>query len=558
MNQRLMSKSRVICVAALLIGQKGTGIAQPEFLRISGGINLSSEIYSSHGGPSRRGARVARAIFTPTITLFEQVTLPFEFYISTEDRGFHQPFNQFGVNPRLTDWLTLHGGYFSSSLSEFTFGDSRVLGGGIDLTPGPFRLSVLYGISQQRVQSDTLINIVGKYERRVMGIKLGVGSKGGPMFHLNAVRSFDDSSSLVNPKVGIASDSIVSLYQVAPKENLVVSGEFGLPLWGRELYLSGEVAASGYSSDTRMEKVGSVPSWVGSFFTPRLSSSVDGAVSASLNINLIDAFSLRLNGKWVGPGYVTLGYEQLPNDVLDWTIAPTARLLDGRLQLSGSFGIRRNNLRHNRVATTERAIVNSSVSYQVSSGFGLDAQFANYGLSILHKRDSLRVKSISRSFSLTPRFSFSAIEASHVTSCTYSFQDISDGVSSMASNNNRTHTLSTLWSMTFPSTWYVNTSSVLTRTSLGAVSTSVLGIHEGIGRQFFDGALTGEVNAGYTRVSSQTIERQITGGISVTYRIEGLGTLSLALAINSVSFDPDDPRPPSSERQASLRYSYSF
>lgn len=113
------------------------------YVRIGGSINLSDNFYSSSGIDRRQPANVARGIFRTTITIYDQIQLPFELYISTQERKFQQPFNQFGVSPRISDWLTLHAGYFSSRISDYTFGDLRLLGGGVELTPGNFKLKVL-------------------------------------------------------------------------------------------------------------------------------------------------------------------------------------------------------------------------------------------------------------------------------------------------------------------------------------------------------------------------------------------------------------------------------
>lgn len=112
---------------AMMEHSGSVGQAQP--VKLSGSFSLSSEQYGSNGIRARRPSGTSRAILQPTITLFDQIILPFEVYLSSEERGFRQPFNQFGVSPRLFGWLTLHAAYYSARLSELTFGDTRLLGG---------------------------------------------------------------------------------------------------------------------------------------------------------------------------------------------------------------------------------------------------------------------------------------------------------------------------------------------------------------------------------------------------------------------------------------------
>jgi hypothetical protein len=127
--------------------------------------------------------------------LFDQIRLPFEIFITNDDRGYRQPFNQFGVSPRLWGWLTLHAGYFSSQLSELSFGDTRLLGGGVELTPGNFRFSLLYGRSQHAVNADTANDVRGLYQRTLLAAKLGYGAENSAYVHLQFLRAWDDSTS---------------------------------------------------------------------------------------------------------------------------------------------------------------------------------------------------------------------------------------------------------------------------------------------------------------------------------------------------------------------------
>ena len=186
-------------------------------LRFSGSANLSDNFYSSNGIDPRQPSNLFVGVFRANITLFNQVDLPFEFYYSNQQTAFQQPFNQFGVSPRLTDWLTLHGGYFSTQISDFSFGDLRILGGGIDLTPGNFRLKAFYGRSRQAVEPKKVSFAPEVYKQNVYGVSLGYGNLSKSFFNLNVFHAKDDSTS-------IESDSVL----VAPNENLVGSVDFGI------------------------------------------------------------------------------------------------------------------------------------------------------------------------------------------------------------------------------------------------------------------------------------------------------------------------------------------
>jgi hypothetical protein len=94
----------------------------------------------------------ARLYFNPTLSLYG-VELPFSFVLSTTERSFNQPFNQFGVSPRY-EWLTLHGGYRSMFVSEYTLSDAVILGGGAEVDGEWFHLRGMCGRFRRSVDEE--------------------------------------------------------------------------------------------------------------------------------------------------------------------------------------------------------------------------------------------------------------------------------------------------------------------------------------------------------------------------------------------------------------------
>jgi hypothetical protein len=498
-------------------------------------------------------------VFTPTITLFEQIRLPFEFYISNADRGFRQPFNQFGVSPRLFGWLTLHAGYYSAQLSELTFGDSRILGGGVEMTPGQFRFSAIYGRVQKAIQTDTVAGIRGVYDRMIYGGRIGYGRDNGFHVDLNVFHAVDDSTSMHNPIRGKASDSVVSQLSVAPMENLVASLDYGFSLFDQMIQFSGETAVSALSNDITASEIGGVPSSVEKFFVPRYSTQIDGATSMAITVTPSSIFSVRLNGKWVGPGFVSLGYTAMPNDVLETTIAPTLRLFDGVLGLRGSFGLRYNNLRNNRIATTQRTIGSVNATVQASQSFGVDVQYSNYGMSSNQRNDTLRINNVSQSFSVSPRYTFEGLGGVNTTMLSYSLQDYTDlNVVTSKTSQNTTQTVLGVWTLALPSSLSFSTMLMFTNASTSVIKTQIGSVNETVGYSFFDNALTTSGTVGYNVVKVNASDGQFNGRISASYNTKGWGTFSLTLMSNRYNFGDPASGSPYSEYQGSLSYGIAF
>jgi hypothetical protein len=544
------SRSAFVAGFALVLLFYRAGFAQQSSgpVRMEGSVNLSSEMYSSQGIDERRPHSAYRLVFAPTLVLFDQFRLPFELYLTSEDRGFRQPFNQFGVNPQFGGWLTLHGGYFSTRISDLTFGDSRILGGGFDLTPGNLRISFLYGMIQKSVDPDTLNGFRGAYERRAWAAKVGYGAESDFHVHLNVMRAWDDSSSLANVPPDIT-----------PMENIVTSVQLGIPLFGRALFLSGEFAVSALTNNTRSPELDGVPSSLSNIFTPRTSSQLDGAASASLMIIPSSVWSVQFTGKWVGPGYVTLGYAQLPSDVMDGTIAPTIRFFENKLMLRGSLGLRYNNLRNTRLATTKRIIGNVGLSLQPAPEWGVDVQYSNYGMQSNARNDTLRIDNISQSFTLSPRYTFQAFGGTSTAFLSYSLQAFTDfNTVTGALSDNKTNTGVVSWINAWPSTFTSTTSLMYTSAAMQLLETMVRSVTETIGYSFFGNKLSTSLTAGYTAVRTTGDDGQFTGRLTLGYSPGTWGTFTMSLSTSQYNFDPSSASASYREHMGSLQYSYSF
>ena len=523
-------------------------IARAQPVRLDGTFSLSSELYSSSGIDPRLPRGAVRAVLSPTITIFDQIRLPFEIYWTNDDRGFRQPFNQFGVSPTLWGWLTLHAGYFSSRLSDLTFGDSRLLGGGVEARPGNFHLAFLYGTSQRSAEPDSASGFAGSFRRRVIAARIGYGQEEEAYIGVNFLHAEDDSTSLLAPPAGLV-----------PQENAVLSLRYGIPLFGSLLRFQGETALSAHSNDTHIAEHSDVPTIVRSLFTPRFSTQVDGATQLSLTIIPSAAFSLRLQGKMIGPGFVTLGYVQLPSDVLEATVAPSVRLLQGALLVRGSLGLRQNNLRGNRLATTQRTIGNLSVSVQPSPAVGIDAQYANYGMRSNPRNDTLRIDNISQMVMLSPRYTFEALGGNNTITASYTFQDFSDyNIVTGRTGDNRSQSVVAAWSLAKPSSLSLTTVLMYVFNTASGFSTKVQGMNETVGHSFFDGALSAQLTVGYTVVGGSADDAQVNLRVGASYALGPGGTLILAVMNNRYDTGGGGAGRAFTETTGSLQYLLSF
>jgi hypothetical protein len=423
-----------------------------------------------------------------------------------------------------------------------------LLGGGVELTPGDFRFSFLYGRSQQAISPDTLNGFLGAYKRTVWGGRIGFGRQNGLFVDLHLLRAVDDTHSVLNAPRGLA-----------PKENAVASLAFGTPLFSPNVRMSAEVAVSAFSNDSRSSEQGKFADRLRWLFTPRTSSQVDGAAKLNLRFSFSPAVGLALNGRWIGPGFVTLGYQQLQNDVLDVTIGPTLRLLQNALHVRGSFGLRYNNLRNNRLATTRRTIGTANITLQPGQNVGVDLQYSNYGIRSTPRNDTLRIDNITQSISAAPRYTFAAFKGANTLTGSYSYQNFSDNnlVTSHRAGKH-SHAANLTWSLGFQSTLSFATRAGLNLSSTSMAKVRVFSFGETVGHQFFDRKFSLSGTFGYSIVRTTISSGRVQGGLQASYSPEAWGRFSLSFTASQ--FNDDDPLTDASSREmiARLHYSYAF
>ncbi len=516
-------------------------------VKLDGSLSINNDFYNASGIENRRESFTSRGRLRLNLKLFDQINLPFEFMLSTEDSEFRQPFNQFGVSPQISDWLTLHGGYFNTEISDLTYGDTRLLGGGFELTPGDFQLKVLYGRSKKQTNPDSALGRLGVRSQYMYSASIGYGDQDATFISLNLLHAVDDTGSIDND----------SLYY-APEENLSTSLSFGIKP-SDVIHFSAEVAVSALSNNTNSDKLEDAPGVPSFLFTPRTSTQIDGAVIANLNIKPAKTWSFKVNSRWVGPGYVSLGYAQLPNDVFEITGQPTVKLFDNRLRLRGKAGIRFNNLRDQKLATTRRFTGGLNADWQISQAFGFNSQFNNNQIVSKHDRDSIRSNYRLNSLVLSPRFSFEWLNAQNNVNLTYNYTDSkNENPTQQSSNSNTTNSVNLTHSIFLQSKWSFSTNAFYSNAKFASSTTDIYNISETVGKSFFERKLRVSVTLGYSSTSVRNItNNRLIARLRASYKTGSYGSIVFSLSNNQFSGNRQ-MNADYNELQGSLDYKINF
>lgn len=535
-------------LVALVVGF--TDDLSAQVVRASGSLGATADIYRPIGPVARLPSETYRATARFNIVFFDQIDIPLELYLNSGRISYQQPFNQFGVTPRFGQWLQLFAGWYSTRVSDYTFGDLRILGGGVELTPGNFRFALHYGYTRQARNPDTTYAFWGEYQRRIIIAKLGFESSEGSFLTLQAMTSQDDPNS-------IRRDSLTP----TPQANAVVSIAGGSGMFDGALRLRSEVAVGLFTFNLNAESdsasLADIPPTLQHIIPTNITSNIDGAARLNLTIAPSTAWGLTLDGQWIGPGFVTLGYAQLLNDVLDLTASPYLRVFEGKLSLRATVGRRTNNLRQTRMATIERWTINTGANWQISDAIGIDVQFGQYTMTSNHSNDTLRADNTTQTVTLSPTWRLGIGSIEHFLSASLSYQRTRDNnIVSGRYGNNSLMSATITHSAQFPSKLGLSSSLSYNRTETYLQKVSFATLTESLTYPFAE-RFTTRGTIGLNLSSTIRTSLQLLLRVALTYSFEQWGSLTLQLMNNTFDLTAQQGNR-YSELFGSLQYSVNF
>lgn len=526
-------------------------VAHAQWIRTSGSFGASADVYRSYGASSRLPSETYRVVGRITVTLFDQIDVPFELFLNSGQLGYQQPFNQFGVTPRISNWLQLFGGWYTMRISDFTFGDLRVLGGGFELSPGSFRLAFHYGYTRQARNPDTAFAFWGEYRRRIAMGKIGYESMSGDHFTLQVMSSQDEPGT-------IRRDSLTS----PPQSNMVVSLSAGIGMFDNAVRLRGEIAVGAFTNNIEIGQdsalAASIPTLVQQAIPTNASSNIDGAARVSLSLAPSADWGISLDGQWIGPGFVTLGYAQLLNDLLDLSASPYLRLAGGNVYVRATIGRRANNLRQTRIATVERWTSNVNLGWQVTNAVGVDLQYGRYSMLSNHTNDTLRMDNVMNQVTLSPRAQFKAWGVDNSAVLSLSWQQTTDNnIVTGVYGSNRALVLSATHSVTLPSQVSLSTSISHNRVENYAQNLAMTTLNEAVTYPLIERTLNLNGSLGFNITAAQATTIQLLLRAALTYTLEKAGSFTVQIMNNSFDLTQQQGRA-YNELFGSVQYSVSF
>lgn len=343
--------------------------------------------------------------------------------------GLSNPFYRFGISPTYK-WITVHAGYRSMSFSNYSLNGVTFLGGGIDLRPGKFRASAMYGTIQVpnyvRDTSAFQANLLSGYKRKAWGVKLGIGKANNyiDLIYLNIEDKFND---------GDISQIYTTL--LPPAENRVYGLDLRLNFF-RNFFIRSSINGSlltdniARGNDTIDDEITKVLRYIaGRSFTQNITTKA--AFAADFDVSWrYRGHNIGVKYKRIDPSYRSLGTHYLLNDLENYTIGAGTHMWRHKISFNGSYGFQRNNLNQLRRNTSLRKIYNIDISFNPVKNAGVILSYSNYNFNqrsgLYQLNDTFRMVQSSNTLVIGPFYSWQGNNIHHNISVNYSKNTLND------------------------------------------------------------------------------------------------------------------------------------
>jgi hypothetical protein len=397
-------------------------------LKLSGGVNMSNIFYTSTDTIKRRDPYQFIINGNLNLNLFGY-DMPFTFSYSNSQKSYTQPFNRFSFSPQYK-WIKTYIGYTSMTFSPYTLAGYGFLGGGVELSPKHWRVSMMAGRLNKPIEYDPLnSSAIPAFRRMGYGLKVGY-DKGTSNISANVFTAKDDPSSIKNrPPDG-------SLH---PMQNLAfgLSGHTSL---FTHIILDGEYSVSVLNTDLGLKTQQTDSTGAVENTDPSLSLKTSGTKRFSAYSGGIgyqsQPFGLMFRYERVAPGYQSLGGYYFNNDMENFTLAPNLRLFEGKLSIAGNGGIQHNNLNHTLQSTSKRWVGAGNVTYSPSTHWNASFNYSNFSNYTKIKpqtdpfyhndMDSLNFYQVTNSVNSAVNYNFGKKESPHNLMLSASYQKMNE------------------------------------------------------------------------------------------------------------------------------------
>jgi hypothetical protein len=151
-----------------------------------------------------------------------------------------------------------------------------------------------------------------------------------------------------------------------------------------------------------------------------------GETTLGLQFN---TFSIQGQYKLISADYQSMGAYFFNTDMEEYSGAASISALQGKVQLSGTYGIQKDNVSKLKEYTTTRNIGSANLNIQFSRTLGLSVNYSNYGTSQNIPNqiiDTVKISQLNQSLMIAPRWFKTSGTVSHAVNGVLSYQNAND------------------------------------------------------------------------------------------------------------------------------------
>jgi hypothetical protein len=171
--------------------------------------------------------------------------------------------------------------------------------------------------------------------------------------------------------------------------------------------------------------------------TTRESTLLDYGVVADVDYDHSD-YGGAVEFRYLGDGFVPVGFPYAQTDLIEFSVAPRARLFENRLILNGSIGYRVNNLQNTSLATSNQLVGMVNATGRVNESLTISGNYTNFGFESALDRDTLKIRTVTQNFGITPSLTIQSGSATHNGTLSFNLSDFTEEntLTSQSSVNN--------------------------------------------------------------------------------------------------------------------------
>ncbi len=278
----------------------------------------------------------------------------------------------FGISPAYKS-ATLHLGYRHMYFSDYSLSGHAFYGAGLELKPGKFRLSAMYGRLRRARQEELGLrqSLDPRYKRMGWGVNLGYQSDKGEIYFI-LFNARDEESTLLTSQ---------ETFAVTPAENAVLSVKGKKPL-GNILSIDFDYALSAFTRDSRQDKLTdirgiSLLERAGGLFTPRIGSTFQKALKTKIHFRTSWGNITAVHER-VDPEYRTLGALFFNNDYENFTLGTQMQWKESKWMINAEAGFQRNNLSGDETNSLRRVVGSAQINYRPNEVTHFNVNYSNF------------------------------------------------------------------------------------------------------------------------------------------------------------------------------------